>query len=124
MNKEMADRIREAGNYQKKAIHALFPDRTNRHLEVIEHEIREMLTEEAEVAGENSEELLVEVEAELTDDVEVETSIFLKEDEETEGFLPEVEVTEVDEMLADDDKVSVNLLVGIVRNFNSDILLI
>ena len=52
MNKEMADRIREAGNYQKKAIHALFPDRTNRHLEVIEHEIREMLTEEAvEIAG-------------------------------------------------------------------------
>ena len=52
MNKEMADRIREAGNYQKKAIHALFPDRTNRHLEVIEHEIREMLTEEVvEIAG-------------------------------------------------------------------------
>lgn len=52
MNKEMADRIREAGNYQKKAIHALFPDRTNRHFEVIEHEIREMITEEAvEIAG-------------------------------------------------------------------------
>ena len=52
MNKEMADRIREAGNYQKKAIHALFPDRTNRHLEVIEHEIREMLTKEiVEIAG-------------------------------------------------------------------------
>ena len=52
MHNEMIDRIREAGSYQKKAIHALFPDSTNRHLEVIEHEIREMLTEEAvEIAG-------------------------------------------------------------------------
>ena len=52
MHKEMSDRIREAGSYQKKAIHALFPDSTNRHLEVIEHEIKEMLTEEiVEIAG-------------------------------------------------------------------------
>ena len=49
MHKEMSDRIREAGLYQKKAIHVLFPDSTNRHLEVIEHEIKEMLTEE--IAG-------------------------------------------------------------------------
>lgn len=45
MSKEMMYRIKTAGEYQKKAIHALFPEKMSRHLDVIEKEIREMLME-------------------------------------------------------------------------------
>lgn len=45
MSREMMYRIKTAGEYQKKAIHALFPEKMSRHLDVIEKEIREMLME-------------------------------------------------------------------------------
>lgn len=45
MDKEMWDRISEAGKYQKLAFQALLPERVNNHLEVIEKEIKAMVLE-------------------------------------------------------------------------------
>ena len=45
---EMIGRIKEAAGYQRKAVLALFPERTREHLEVIDGEIRSMITECAE----------------------------------------------------------------------------
>ena len=42
---EMISRIKEAAGYQRKAIRALFHERTIRHLDVISGEIRSMLKE-------------------------------------------------------------------------------
>lgn len=43
----MLQRIKTAGEYQKKAIRALFPEEIGGHLEVIENEIRAMVMEAA-----------------------------------------------------------------------------
>ncbi len=45
MSKEMLRRMKTAGEYQKKAVRALFPERMAGHLDVIENEIRMMLLE-------------------------------------------------------------------------------
>lgn len=45
MNREMLHRIKIAGEYQKKAIHALFPERMSEHLNVIEKELKLMIME-------------------------------------------------------------------------------
>lgn len=47
MNKELIQRIKNAGKYQKMAIKELFPKETNAHLEVIERELKAMVTEAA-----------------------------------------------------------------------------
>lgn len=47
MNKEMLHRMKIAGEYQRKAIHALFPEEMVRHLDVIEKEMKMMVTEVA-----------------------------------------------------------------------------
>lgn len=47
MNKEMFHRIKIAGEYQRKAIHALFPEEVGKHLDVIETEIKMMVMEVA-----------------------------------------------------------------------------
>ncbi|MBQ5676908.1 MAG: hypothetical protein IIV45_17925 [Lachnospiraceae bacterium] len=47
MDKDMLKRIKTAGMYQKKAIKALIPENMNSHLEVIEGEIKAMITEAA-----------------------------------------------------------------------------
>ncbi len=45
MNHEMLHRLKKAGEYQKKAVYALFPEKMRGHLEVIEKEIKIMLME-------------------------------------------------------------------------------
>ena len=45
MNREITERIRTAGEYQKKAIRALFPEKMNDHLDVIEREMKAMVIE-------------------------------------------------------------------------------
>ena len=47
MNKELIQRLKNAGKYQKMAIKELLPKETNAHLEVIERELRAMVTEAA-----------------------------------------------------------------------------
>ncbi len=47
MNKEMLYRLKKAGEYQSKAIHALFPEKMGRHLDVIEKEMKMMVMEVA-----------------------------------------------------------------------------
>ena len=47
MNKEMIQRMKIAGEYQKKAIHALFPEEMGEHLDVIENELKMMVMEVA-----------------------------------------------------------------------------
>ena len=47
MNKEFIRRLRNASKYQKMAIKELFPAETNAHLEVIERELKAMVTETA-----------------------------------------------------------------------------
>ena len=47
MNKELIRRIKNASKYQKMAIKELFPAETNAHLEVIERELKAMVTETA-----------------------------------------------------------------------------
>jgi len=47
MNKELIKRIKNASEYQKMAIKELFPTETNPHIEVIEREIKAMITETA-----------------------------------------------------------------------------
>lgn len=46
-NKEMMQRIKTAGEYQKKAIRALFPEEIGGHLDVIEKELRAIVMEAA-----------------------------------------------------------------------------
>ena len=43
MNKEMLHRMKTAGEYQKKAIRALFPEEMGEHLDVIEKEMKMMV---------------------------------------------------------------------------------
>lgn len=45
MNKEMLHRMKTAGEYQKKAIRALLPEKMGGHLDVIEKEIKMMVVE-------------------------------------------------------------------------------
>ena len=47
MNKEMLHRMKVAGEYQRKAIHALFPEEMGKHLDVIETEMKMMVMEVA-----------------------------------------------------------------------------
>lgn len=47
MNKEMIHRIKTAGEYQRKAVRALFPAEMGEHIDVIEKELKMMVTEEA-----------------------------------------------------------------------------
>ena len=42
MNKEMMQRLRTAGKYQRKAFRALFPENVGGHLDVIENEVKAM----------------------------------------------------------------------------------
>ena len=46
-NIEMMKRVKEAAGYQRKAIRALMPERMGKHMDVIENEIKLMLTEAA-----------------------------------------------------------------------------
>ena len=45
MSSEMVRRLKVAGDYQRKAIKALFPEEMSGHLDVIEREIKAMLVE-------------------------------------------------------------------------------
>ena len=45
MNKTMIKRLKTAGEYQKKAILALLPERTAGHLDVIGNEMKQMVAE-------------------------------------------------------------------------------
>lgn len=47
MNKEMLHRIKTAGEYQRKAIRALFPEEMAEHLDAIEKEVKRMVMEVA-----------------------------------------------------------------------------
>lgn len=47
MNKEILNRMKTAGEYQRKAIRALFPEKMGEHLDVIEKEMKIMITEAA-----------------------------------------------------------------------------
>ena len=47
MTKEMLHRMKTAGEYQRKAIRALFPEEMGGHLDVIEREMKEMVMEAA-----------------------------------------------------------------------------
>lgn len=47
MNKEMLHRMKIAGEYQRKAIRALFPEGMGKHLDVIEKEMKIMVMEVA-----------------------------------------------------------------------------
>lgn len=47
MNKEMIHRMKIAGKYQRKAIHALFPEEMDEHLDVIEKELKMIVMESA-----------------------------------------------------------------------------
>lgn len=47
MNKEMLHRMKIAGEYERKAIRALFPERMGEHLDVIEKELKMMAMEVA-----------------------------------------------------------------------------
>lgn len=45
MSSEMVRRLKVAGDYQRKAIKALFPEEMSGHLDVIEREVKAMLVE-------------------------------------------------------------------------------
>ena len=47
MNEEMLHRMKIAGEYQKKAIRALFPEEVGKHLDVIKKEMKMMVMEAA-----------------------------------------------------------------------------
>ena len=47
MDKEILHRMKIAGEYQRKAIHALFPEEMGKHLDVIEKEMKMMVVEAA-----------------------------------------------------------------------------
>ncbi|MBR6664421.1 MAG: hypothetical protein IKL22_01740 [Lachnospiraceae bacterium] len=56
MNSEVAGRIKLAGEYQRKAIYALFPEKVSEHLTVIEKELKMIALEVlAEVLKERNE---------------------------------------------------------------------
>jgi hypothetical protein len=45
MNRETISRLRKAGEYEKMAIKALFPEKAAKHIEVIEKELHAMVME-------------------------------------------------------------------------------
>ena len=45
MSSEMVRRLKVAGDYQRKAIKALFPEEMSGHMDVIEREVKAMLVE-------------------------------------------------------------------------------
>jgi len=45
MNREMSERMKIAGEYQRKAVRALFPEQMGEHLDVIERELKMMVIE-------------------------------------------------------------------------------
>lgn len=45
MSKEMFRRLKTAGEYQRKAIYALFPEKISGHLDVIERELKMIAAE-------------------------------------------------------------------------------
>ncbi len=47
MSRGLLDRIKTAGAYQKKAFRALFPEKMNAHIDVIEREVKCMVLETA-----------------------------------------------------------------------------
>lgn len=47
MHEEMWCRVRTAAEYQKKAVRALFPEKMNEHIDVIEREVKLMAAEAA-----------------------------------------------------------------------------
>ena len=47
MNRELLNRLRTAGEYQKKAIYALLPEPVGRHLDVFKKELKIMAVESA-----------------------------------------------------------------------------
>ncbi len=47
MDREMLHRIKTAAEYQKKAFRALLPDKMEKHLDVIEREVKILLAEAA-----------------------------------------------------------------------------
>lgn len=51
MNKEILRRVKTAGEYQKKAIRALLPEKVNGHLDAIEKELKIMVREMAAEMG-------------------------------------------------------------------------
>ncbi len=51
MSSEMVRRLKVAGDYQRKAIKALFPEEMGGHLDVIEREVKAMLVELAMEIG-------------------------------------------------------------------------
>lgn len=51
MSSEMVRRLKVAGDYQRKAIKALFPEEMSGHLDVIEREVKAMLVELAMEIG-------------------------------------------------------------------------
>lgn len=56
MSREMVRRLKVAGDYQRKAIKALFPEEMSGHLDVIEREVKAMLVELAiEIGKEHKE---------------------------------------------------------------------
>lgn len=56
MSREMVRRLKVAGDYQRKAIKALFPEEMGGHLDVIEREVKAMLVELAiEIGKEHKE---------------------------------------------------------------------
>ena len=51
MSREMVRRLKVAGDYQRKAIKALFPEEMSGHMDVIEREVKAMLVELAMEIG-------------------------------------------------------------------------
>lgn len=51
MSSEMVRRLKVAGDYQRKAIKALFPEEMSGHMDVIEREVKAMLVELAMEIG-------------------------------------------------------------------------
>ncbi|MBQ3163700.1 MAG: hypothetical protein IJC02_04055 [Lachnospiraceae bacterium] len=51
MSSEMVRRLKVAGDYQRKAIKALFPEEMGGHLDVIEREVKAMFVELAMEIG-------------------------------------------------------------------------
>jgi len=43
----MLEKMKKAGEYQKKAIYALLPEKMGKHLDVIENELKQMAAEAA-----------------------------------------------------------------------------
>ena len=56
MSSEMVRRLKVAGDYQRKAIKALFPEEMGGHLDVIEKEVKAMFAELVMEVGEEHKE--------------------------------------------------------------------